>query len=81
MTFRMRGLAIIFLTALFTSSILQSQTTSTGQGSEDKNVPKGQIAQRQAGKTCHCDSDAGSQAAKSRTHCEENFRQSAQLLF
>ncbi len=44
MTFRMRGLAIIFMTALFTSSILQSQTQSTGQGSEDKNVPKGQTS-------------------------------------
>ncbi len=42
MTFRMRGLALIFLTALSTSSILQSQTST--QGTEDKNVPKGQTS-------------------------------------
>jgi len=42
MTFRMRGLALIFLTALSTSSILQSHTST--QGTDDKNVPKGQTS-------------------------------------
>jgi len=48
MTFRMRGLAILFLTTLFTSSLLQSQTSSSGQGTEDKNVPKGQTSGKPA---------------------------------
>src|ERR1700748_3586033 len=59
MTFRMRGPAILVLAAFFTSSILQSQTTSTGQGSEDKNVPKGQTSTGKPAKPA-----SGTQAAK-----------------